>query len=774
MRIRVRKNILIRWLGPAALVVLVLAFWWRPLLCGAVYCSHEIQRYAHPWRAFSARMLASGELPLWNPYASCGFPHQSTPHTAVFYPGSFAFYFLPFAAALRWTVAIHLAVAALGTYWFGGKLGLGAAARTLAAVAFAFCTWLVAWIGFLSDFQTMAWLPVALACFHDLIARPNARRVVTTAAAMAVCFLAGYPDYCAQVWVVLACYAIVAAAFGNDTRASILSRLSYGLAGFGLGVILAAVQLLPTIELATHSQRYAGLDPSRASEILLSPLGFLMGLVLPYLFGGPGEGRAWDAFELWLRCPYVGIATLLLAVTGTCWAFTGRRRGSGERLRPRWPAVFFVTLAVVCGSLASGRLAPPYRALFEHVPFVRWFRWPAKLAFPCTFSLAVLAGYGLQALIDAKGARSAFRCPRVAVATVWVCLNLLAAGGAALFRWQIDVDAVPNFGILVIEWLKLLVLINLSGLILLRLMSGKGAQWPRIAALFLLLISDLFWAGWRSCVFSSVDPYESRRVAGAGFAQGSGAARVITPPGWPPAAYGARDAGAFRRVRESLDENVNMLSAVPSAYGDYSFGVGRVGRYFDFAWATQGEKRQRQLAHAGVAWLIGPDGPESIPAGSRVTWPRRVFARRDQMAALAELDTADITIDAFGPHDDMVAQGSRAATLKAHRAHEATVHIGRGAGGLMLLRDTAFPGWRAAVDGQWRDIVSANAFQRAVHVAKDASRVRFVYDPRAFRFGLAGSLLAVLAAVAGLVSRPSCARKSRSAMLYETDREGIL
>jgi uncharacterized membrane protein YfhO len=67
--------------------------------------------------------------------------------------------------------------------------------------------------------------------------------------------------------------------------------------------------------------------------------------------------------------------------------------------------------------------------------------------------------------------------------------------------------------------------------------------------------------------------------------------------------------------------------------------------------------------------------------------------------------------------------------------------------GLLVLTDTASPGWKARLDGQSTRVYVANHAFRAVVVPAGTHRVEFAYQPAAFWLGAAVSLLTLVAAV---------------------------
>jgi hypothetical protein len=67
--------------------------------------------------------------------------------------------------------------------------------------------------------------------------------------------------------------------------------------------------------------------------------------------------------------------------------------------------------------------------------------------------------------------------------------------------------------------------------------------------------------------------------------------------------------------------------------------------------------------------------------------------------------------------------------------------------GLLTLNDTDYPGWRADVDGREVPIVNVNYLFRGVFLEKGSHQVRFRYEPASFHWGLAASLLSLMALV---------------------------
>jgi uncharacterized membrane protein YfhO len=70
-------------------------------------------------------------------------------------------------------------------------------------------------------------------------------------------------------------------------------------------------------------------------------------------------------------------------------------------------------------------------------------------------------------------------------------------------------------------------------------------------------------------------------------------------------------------------------------------------------------------------------------------------------------------------------------------------------GGWLVLADTWYPGWQAAVDGERVPLYRADYLFRAVEVPPGEHQVSFTYRPLSVRLGVLISILAWLAVGAG-------------------------
>jgi hypothetical protein len=233
---------------------------------------------------------------------------------------------------------------------------------------------------------------------------------VVLAALVALQTFAGHQQTLAYSLLLASAYAVANAYSSRESRARYLWSLLFVVAG----VLLAAVQILPTFELLRNSLRAESSYDFFTSFSL--PPRMLETFLAPYVAGG-GDGRLF-------RAPYVGppyygemagyVGALGLMLAGCAVVF---RRDARTK--------FWTAVALVCLLLALGRYAPfGFYKLIYYVPVLNLFRVPARHLMEAEFALAVLAGRGLTALSAARGARGTLR-RAAAVGAVVVVLTFV-------------------------------------------------------------------------------------------------------------------------------------------------------------------------------------------------------------------------------------------------------------------------------------------------------------------------------------------------------------
>ncbi|MEI2688770.1 MAG: hypothetical protein V9H69_03290 [Anaerolineae bacterium] len=364
-----RRSAALHWLLLAlALAGGVLLVYAPLLLTNRVLGSGDAFTYFTPYRDFANAALRSGQLPLWNPYLFMGAPFLANPQTAIFYPLHWPFVALDAATSLEVSLALHLWLAGLGVAVYARRVaGLGWLASLVSGLVFSLSGYLGARAGQVNQVSAAAWLPWLLTLLEASVPRwrlssdGSSQRPARAlhglawaglALTTALLLLAGHAQssfivltglMLAALWpgLVSLAAALLATlrraprpASGPGLRAA-GGRAAAALGAVVAGFLLAAVQLLPTLELSALSIRSGGLSWREAVSFSLQPRGLLLTL-LPSMDENLAARFATPAFGEYVA--YVGVAGLLLALLA---AARSAQRGwppAGPRRRGGWPA----------------------------------------------------------------------------------------------------------------------------------------------------------------------------------------------------------------------------------------------------------------------------------------------------------------------------------------------------------------------------------------------------------------------------------------------------
>jgi hypothetical protein len=327
-----------------------------------------------PGKLLVQRAWATGVLPLWNPWSYLGTPFAATMQHGVFYPPDWLiFSALPADAGLGLYVVLHLMFCALGMlFWLRSATGISGLASAVIAAAFPMTSWFWGHSEHINQIACASWMPWMIGVAWEFAKgqRRTSSFVGLYGFLSAMQFLSGHPQaaFYTHLAVVgmLACF--VFAEKGDWLRLLRKTIIGFGCAGL-IGGMVAGAQLLPTLEMAQHSVR-AQKDPRYARDYSI-PLDAMRLAILPHAFGSFRDGyrrlgdnndipdlRAYNEYGM-----FVGWPMLALALGGVAWGMRRRRR----------LALFLAVGAVGCFVLAAGGNFTPSRFMAtDEFPPVGW------------------------------------------------------------------------------------------------------------------------------------------------------------------------------------------------------------------------------------------------------------------------------------------------------------------------------------------------------------------------------------------------------------------
>jgi hypothetical protein len=357
------------------------------------------------WKSYAIERAKHGEIPLWSPNVLGGVAFHANPQVGIFYPPTYLL--IPFHhdgrvsyLALEAYQLAHQAFAGIGMLVLMRSLGVGNIGALFAALVYLF-TGFFTTPGHHAIVLTASWIPWNLYVVRRaLLAESPWRWTSLAALTLSLSILAGHPQVAYYGLGATLVWAVVVGGWRKSLRRVLPAAV--------LAAGIAAVQLLPTYELAAGSDR-SELGYDYATSFALSPYS-LGALVAPRgqirLPGQDGSG------PLHL---YVGVGTWLLASIGLLL--------SRQRLR-----VFFSVAAVLALVISFGSFTPLFDWLYAAVPGFGRFRIPVRLLGLYTLAVAVVAGFGLDVLVRAdRKTRLRLRSLAKGAFVVFVALGLWAA-----------------------------------------------------------------------------------------------------------------------------------------------------------------------------------------------------------------------------------------------------------------------------------------------------------------------------------------------------------
>ncbi len=273
-----------------------------------------------PWLRYTAEALHSGRLPLWNAENFLGAPFIGNMQSAVFYPINWLYFLWPSGSMYAVRAWLQLLLAALGMYLLAREsIGVSRIAAHLAAITFTYGAFVIIWL-FWPLTSVAIWLPWLWWATDRLIARPSARGMAGLAVLAAVSIVAGHPETSFLVALFSGAFALFTAWRTVPTQPQkLVGRLGLWGAAYGLGVMIASVQLLPFAEyLAQSAVLVWRNNPTRAPAWV--PLAHAWTAISPDLFGNPRQHNEWDVGIGYIEGSiYSGLLPLILAPLA-CWS----------------------------------------------------------------------------------------------------------------------------------------------------------------------------------------------------------------------------------------------------------------------------------------------------------------------------------------------------------------------------------------------------------------------------------------------------------------------
>jgi hypothetical protein len=411
-------------------------------------------------------LLIRHEFPLWRETTLAGQPFAANPLNKTAYPLQWLILLLPPTLHLEVLIIVHLLLAGSGMWVWARSLGLRSEALILSTVAYAFAPRLFGHLaaGHLDIVYALAWWPWLMWSVKKTVALPTPRvKWIMCLGIISALTLIADIRVSLFAFLTTAVYAFIEARRVPKWK-SVLTLIPAGLLTVGL-----CLDLLVPLALWQSYVNRASLTVEDAGTLSVNPVDFL-GLVIP-----PTQINVETMV-------YLGIPVLFLAVIGMLSA----SRSTKWLLLAGFGGIALYALGV------NNFIWP---TLVKSFPVLLWFRVPARVWLIVTFLTPLLAGYGLQWLL--QQIEAGFQ----AVTLVRMRLLLVGWGAITLLMGIFAMAVMPSSvsGIV----------LSLVGLVLVIavFLAVSGRLRPRLFSFCLvgLTVVDLSLAGYRILEWRGTD-----------------------------------------------------------------------------------------------------------------------------------------------------------------------------------------------------------------------------------------------------------------------------
>lgn len=689
----------------------------------------------YPWRYLVIKNLKEGNFPLWNPHSFSGQPLLANIQSSSFQLTNILFLILPFKIGWAVSTILPLVLASLFMFLFLKDIGLSRPASLFGALVLPFSGFFVAWLTWGSIIATVMWLPLALFCLNKIFKTNSIIWSLLLTLAVSQVIFSGH--WQAGFYVLLALVIYLIFLF---TKHKNLSKLVIIVIYLLLGILIAAVQILPSLEFINLSARSVdqGYYPGRKDWFV--PMQNLIQLVVPDFFGNPATYNYWGIWNYAEFVGFVGIIPLTLAIYG----LTAK---SGSRS-------FFIA----CGLIAAmfGLENPISKIPFNmSMPFFSSLQ-PSRIIFLLVFALAGLASIGMDKFLKVKSSKKIF-LPLLVITVILLAIASLTFFAKDSFPQiqTLDPVAIARRNLI----FPALTTLSLLAITFLRLKIKTLA----IILIFAVTIFELFRFGYKFTPFSKLS--------------------WIFPP-TPTTTFLAAQEKPFRIIstdRRIMHPNIAAVYGIESVDGYDPLYLATWNKFVS-VWQSQNpdalqasfnrivtpQKIDSKFVNLlNVKYILTFDEIENSNFEKVATYgqtkiyqnknvlPRAYFANEVVEVKSDQEEFTKLLDPNFDLGEKATSQEfkflNRKLTAKVsfvdYQDQNLTLSAQTDQEAPLILTNVYYPGWKAYIDGQAISIHKVDFMFQSIIVPQGNHKIEFKYQPNSFYNGLYLSLTGLVGTI---------------------------
>lgn len=343
--------------------------------------AYDTVRQVFPWKYLAIKQFKSGIWPLWNPTQLSGTPLAAEFLTGAFYPLNIIFIFSSFEWGYALLNILQIYLIFITTYFFLKSLRLSTFSALFGASVFSLSGFIAGFFSIGVMGHALLWTPLSLFAINKIFKTKKAVWLILLSISISLTALASHMQILLYSVVLMVFYTIYKFTDKYDKKS-----LRHSLIGIVSGISLAAIQILPTLELLRNSAR---INNYGASGSLNLPIHNLLLFLAPDFLGNPGKQNYFGFLSYYHEYSfYVGVTTLLLVTIAL-----GHIKKNKEVLF--WFGIFLFTLILTTDNFIS------HLPLKLNLPILSSIT-PTRAYAYTDFSLAILGAFGFDYILKRK------------------------------------------------------------------------------------------------------------------------------------------------------------------------------------------------------------------------------------------------------------------------------------------------------------------------------------------------------------------------------------
>ena len=725
---------------------------------------NDIITVFYPWKLHISERLKQGNLPLWCPELSLGYPLFAKGVGSLFSIPTPFYIFLEVSTAHNLSLIIEIFLAGVFMYCFVRELKIGTAGTILSAVAYMFNFLFMVYLLSECMVGAMLWLPLIFLFAERYKNQGKVSNLLLAGLFTGISIL--HSSLQSMLFIFLSLFLYMTLSYYQDSKKQRVPLGNYLLLLMGsviIGMCVSAIKLIPDFELLSLNERgvqfsfsgwlsnfhkYMMMIPFLSAFIFPDLIGNHQSLDLFKLIGSSAGGRMWlsgDTFKA-----YIGILPFIFALCAVVF-------------RKCQKTQIFLGISVI--PILIFFFTPCSMILYSRVFLIY------------CFAGSVLAGLGVDYLLSSKNEKQEIaRLKRYLGIILIVVVAVILVGDIILFfsrgwilplgekyikshieqasglnydlNWQLNKlhKFLGHYSIFN-KTMYFPLFIGASSYALFYLLAKDKIK-KKLFVAFIVVITafDLFRLGWdwlpmvdKNLIFPKTEATTFLENDRSLYRVISYWDRMKNPPVFQSNTllpYNISDV----RIYESLE---------PEILNDKQFLNLTNVKYIATPLDYEDLRPKYKLVYNKEIRIY--ENPDVLP---RIFVVKRAIFLSDEERIYNEMSKPEfnpqevVLLEAKnGKEMDLqhVESSSKSVAKILHYAPEKVeVEVAMAHDGFLVFSDRYYPGWKAYVNGKKTKIYKANMILRSVHLKKGDHLVKFVYKPLSLRVGFIISIMTLV------------------------------